>query len=290
MKRIYLLFLMAMMTIVACSGTTPEGDKEGDKNQGTEIPEEFDVYLLIGQSNAAGRGELTEEDTEQPIEGVWLWNTQENVPEPALQPLNIWSTIRKGVKMQKYNLAGPFAAKVHKETGRPVLLVVNARGATMLGSWLKTSPQNTYSEKEGDDKYLWGKLIPQYYAEAVRLTKLAMEHGTLKGILWHQGCGNSSESNSATYLKALNGMVTSLRNDLGCPDVPFVAGQLLPEFKNAQYFNPMILTIGESIDNAFCATSEDCVSIGDGTHFNRESLIMLGERYADIILKEVYGK
>ena len=55
-----------------------------------------------------------------------------------------------------------------------------------------------------------------------------------------------------------NTQVVGMRTDLNAPHVPFVAGQLPPEFKNAQYFNPEIVKIGE--------------------------------RCADIILKQVYGK
>lgn len=86
-----------------------------------------------------------------------------------------------------------------------------------------------------------------------------------------------------------NTPVVGLRTGLNVPDVPFVAGQLAPEFKNAPYFNPEIIKIGDVIDNAYCATSEDCLTI-DQTHFDRNSLIKMGERYADIIFKQVYGK
>lgn len=289
--KIRFILLIALTTVLSCSGSTAQsGDDKGNQTTETVMPQEFDVFVLIGQSNAAGRGELLEDVDDKPLEGVWLWNTEENEPEPAVQPLNFWSTIRKGMKMQKFNLAGPFASKIYRETGRPVLLVVNARGGTMLGSWLPTSSQNTFNEKEGDDKWLWGDLVPQYYGEAVRLADLAKSYGEIKGILWHQGCGNSAESDSKAYLNILKPMVESLRKDIGCPDVPFVAGQILPEYKNAQYFNPMIMTIGDVIENGFCASSEGCVSIGDGVHFDRNSLILIGERYADIILKEVYGK
>ena len=167
---------------------------------------------------------------------------------------------------------------------------MNARGETLISAWMKegNGGKVTTYDADRDDPEKVGQSV-WLYAEAVRVTKQAMKYGTLKGILWHQGCGNSSEGNSASYLNSLKKLVNDLRTDLGMPNVPFVAGQLLPEFKNAQYFNPMILTIGTTIPNAFCATSEDCVSIGDGTHFDRDSHVKMGERYADIILKEVYG-
>lgn len=250
----------------------------------------YDIYLLIGQSNAAGRGYLLEEDKTRNLQGVMQWNPFTESIVNAVQPLNRLSTVRKNVNTQRFNLAGPFAEKIYKETGRKVLLVVNARGETLISAWMKEGDGGkiTTYDAERDDADKVGQSV-WLNDEAVRVTKQAMKYGTLKGILWHQGCGNSSEGNSKTYLSALKKVVTGLRTDLNAPNVPFVAGQLAPEFKNAQYFNPEILKIGDVIDNAYCATSEDCLTI-DQTHFDRNSLIKMGERYADIILKQVYGK
>ena len=40
---------------------------------------DYDIYLLIGQSNMAGRGAFEAADTTQIIEGVWLLDA-EGVP------------------------------------------------------------------------------------------------------------------------------------------------------------------------------------------------------------------
>lgn len=256
----------------------------------------YDIYLLIGQSNAAGRGYLLDEDKTRNLEGVMQWDPFTESIVNAVQPLNRLSTVRKNVNTQRFNLAGPFAEKIFRETGRKVLIVVNARGETLISQWMKESDGGKITTYDAvrDDEGKDGQTV-WLNDEAIRVTKQAMRYGTLKGILWHQGCGNSSEDNSKTYLSALKKVVTGLRTDLGCPDIPFVAGQLAPNNKNAQYFNPEIIKIGTVIDNAYCVTSEDCVTIeeeagNDAVHFNRNSLIMMGERYADIILKQVYGK
>ena len=298
-----------LMAVSACSGSplgggslnsdsNPDSNPDSGSNSGTaeESSPEYDIYLLIGQSNAAGRGIMQPGD-EQPIEGVKLIRSIPYGPcavVDACQPMNLWATVRKGEPMQKFNLAGPFAAKLHRETGRNILMIVNARGETSLGNWLPNAAQLTYAQKTGDDESKWGQAIPQLYGEAVRITKqvLAQEDikGELKGVLWHQGCGNSNATESPLYCGRLKAVVDGLREEFNDPDLPFVAGQLCPEFKNAPYFNPEIVKIGQVIPDAYCATSEDCKSVGDGTHFDRESLIKMGERYADIILDAVYGK
>lgn len=308
MKRLSILLYFALVVLSACSnipvgGGSVNSDNDADSGvSGTpsigdsSVDVEYDIYLLIGQSNAAGRGVMQPGD-EAPIEGVKMVRSIPYGPcvvVDACQPMNWWSTVRKGQKMQKFNLAGPFAAKLHRETGRPILMIVNARGETSLGNWLPTAGQISYAEKTGDDESKWGSAIPQLYGEAVRIVKQVLEQedikGELKGVLWHQGCGNSNQTESPLYCSRVKAVVDALRRDLNIPDLPFVAGQLCPEFKNAPYFNPEIMKIGQVIDNAYCASSEGLSSIGDGTHFNRESLITFGERYADIILEVVYNK
>lgn len=304
MKRVFAILSTILIAVSACSKSSLGGgslNSEGDSSNGdsgvTEEPvEEYDIYLLIGQSNAAGRGIMLPGD-EQPIEGVKIVRSIPYGPcmvMDACQPLNLYSTVRKGSAMQKFNLAGPFAAKLHQETGRPILLIVNARGETSLGNWLPTAGQLTYAEKTGDDQSKWGTAIPQLYGEAVRIVKQVLSQddikGQLKGVIWHQGCGNSNATESPLYCSRLKPLVDGLRKEFNLPNLPFVAGQLVPEFKNAQYFNPEIIKIEDVIDNAYCATSEGCVSVGDGTHFDRNSLIKMGERYADIILEVVYNK
>ena len=306
MKRLLLFFCSTMISFAACSNSPLGGGSVNSDNSGTgseqapgendsETPE-YDIYLLIGQSNAAGRG-IMEPGDEKPIEGVkMIWSIPYGpcVIQDACQPLNLYSTVRKGKAMQKFNFAGPFAAKLHKETGRPILLIVNARGETSLGNWLPTAGQLSYAQSTGDDESKWGSPIPQLYGEAVRITKQVLEQedikGELKGVLWHQGCGNSNATESPLYCGRVKAVVDGLRKEFNNPDLPFVAGQLCPEFKNAPYFNPEIMKIGDVIDNAYCASSEGLSSVGDGTHFNRASLITFGERYADIILEAVYNK
>lgn len=291
MKKFLNLIGALVVLVSACANVAPEGS-----NNDSDTTVVYDIYLVVGQSNAAGRGIMLTGD-DAPIEGVKIVRSVPTGPcfvLDACQPLNQYSTVRKGIKMQKFNFAGPFAAKLHRETGRPILLIVNARGETSLGNWLPTASQLSYSQSFGDDQNKWGQPIPQLYSEAVRITKqvLASEEikGELKGVLWHQGCGNSNATESPLYCGRLKAVVDGFRKEFNNPTLPFIAGQLVPEFKNAPYFNPEIVKIGDFIENAFCVTSEDCVSVGDGTHFDRESLIKMGERYADIILREVYRK
>jgi hypothetical protein len=96
----------------------------------------------------------------------------------------------------------------------------------------------------------------------------------------------------------LKTFVADLRSDLG--DVPFVVGELGQWRSYVAKFNTMLQTISGNIPNSDWVSSEGGVPIVtadsngepdlNDAHFNRASQIMLGERYADKILKMVYGK
>lgn len=251
--------------------------------------QEYDVYLLIGQSNMAGRGEILPEDKEV-IDGVWLLDADGNVV-PAAVPCNIYSTIRKKISMQGFGLSNVFGQTLHARTGKKILLVVNARGGSKLDSWLKGAESHTFSAKEGDEKSLRGTPMPNFFDDAVRRCRQAMQYGRLKGILWHQGEGDSDSPLVDTYDKRLRRFASDLRKALKIGrKVPFVVGHVSPVFKNASAINQKLTKAAERIPNAFCVSARSCDTQKDSTHFSRAGYISLGTRYAEVILKEVYGQ
>ena len=64
---------------------------------------EYDVFLLIGQSNMAGRGHMIDGDEEIIDENVFILDEKGEVV-PARNPLNIYSSIRKNDTAQVSDL------------------------------------------------------------------------------------------------------------------------------------------------------------------------------------------
>ena len=260
-------FLIVLLSLL-CAGIMNAQD--------TPQIDEYDVYLLIGQSNMAGRGYMTDKDMKIIHKNVFILNENGEVV-PARNPLNQYSSIRKGMNMQRIGPGYGFAMKIAKKTKRKILLVVNARGGTTLSQW---------SKGEGGNGY---------YEEAVRRTRQAMQYGTLKAILWHQGCGDSR--NTDVYLDKLAVFVENLRADLDA-DVPFIAGELGQWIGHVAAFNEMIHSISEYIPHSDWVSSEGGVPIATpdpegepnykDPHFNRKSQIVIGERYADKVLEMCY--
>lgn len=102
--------LFLLLSLVLFSGRTEAGKRPADR---------FDVYLLIGQSNMAGRGPMIGSDTTQIIDGVWLLNAQ-GEPEPARAPLNRYSTIRKEIQQQQIGIGVGFGEMMHRWSGRKI--------------------------------------------------------------------------------------------------------------------------------------------------------------------------
>lgn len=235
----------------------------------------------------AGRGEILPEDR-SPIDGVFLLDG-EGLPVPATVPFNIYSTVRKGKRMQGYNPGVTFGTILHERTGRKILLVSNARGETSIQDWQKDAPQKKFEKKYGDDPEKWGTPMPSLFGEAVRRTRQAMEYGTLKGILWLQGEADSYKETAVHYRVELKRFVGDLRDSLGVgKEVPFVVGQVLQDFKRADVINAELALVGTSIPNAHCIPSVGCPGKSDQTHYTREGQRTMGERYAKVILKKVY--
>jgi len=209
------------------------------------------VYLLIGQSNMAGRAPFSENEATA-IPRCFLLNAKDSW-EPTKNPLNIYSTIRKGAGMQKLNPGYSFSLemlKKHKDIS--LGLVVNAKGGTKIEQWKKDT---------------------RFYKEAVRRAQEAQKSGTLKGILWHQG--ESNNGNPDGYLEKLKDLITSLRKDLGIPNLPFIAGQV----NKAPKINEQIAKLPQTVPHPAFVSSKDLKTM-DRWHFDQKSIHIIGKQYA----------
>lgn len=283
MKRTIEYALILFLFLSACSAeAVPRRKKAAEKPAG-----EFDVFLLIGQSNMAGRGFLYEKDKEA-MSGVFLLDSEGNVV-PACEPLNQYSSIRKKISMQKMTLGGSFARDIHAATGRKVLLVVNARGGSSARQWLPGA-ENLKAKTGQDDLWADGEDIPVFFDEAVRRTRQAMQYGSLKGILWHQGEADAYEKYAPLWPEKVASIAENLRYELGVgKEVPFIAGETLQNFVRSDIINPYIDRIASMVPGSDFVSSEGCKSNSDNLHFSRQGITLLGHRYAGKVLQMAYG-
>jgi len=245
MKTFSHLFIISLLALAVASGEAPSPSGYDGP------PERLHIYLLIGQSNMAGRAPITDSEKEIPPNTLLL-NAEKNW-EPASHPFNQYSTIRKELGIQHLGPGYAFVRAMAKAV--PSIthgLVVNARGGSRIGEW-------------GKD----GKC----YQDAIDRARAAMATGQLRGILWHQG---ESDFSDADYLAKLAALIANFRADLDAPELPFVAGQIF----DTPLINDQIARLPESVPFTRFASSEG-LRVYDRWHFDTPSTNLLGERYAE---------
>jgi hypothetical protein len=215
-------------------------------------PADMKLFLLIGQSNMAGRGPIEAVD-KVPHPRVFTL-TKELVWVPAVDPLHYDKPELVGV-----GLGSTFGRVVADADPKiTVGLIPAAFGGTSLDQW-----------KPGGELYV----------NAVTRARAAMKRGQLVGILWHQGEADATPELAATYTARFRAMVAQLRQDLGT-DAPVIVGEL-GRFRavNAE-LNPVLAKLPAAVPHCAFVSAEGLADKGDQLHFNSAALREFGRRYA----------
>jgi len=217
----------------------------------------LDIFLVIGQSNMAGRAEITPELMDA-IPGVYLFTgLEDSLWVPAKNPLNIYSTIRKEAGMQRLGPAYNFGTTIGKyHPAKEVGLVVNAKGGTALAEWMPGT---------------------HFYKEAVSRVKAAAKQGKIRGVIWHQG--ESDLGKLESYLPNLEMLITQLRSDLGISDLPFIAGHIATDQPGRKGFNDLIDQLPQHVPFTGVVHAKRTRTF-DQVHFDTKSQLRMGKRYA----------
>ena len=121
-------------------------------------------FLLVGQSNMAGRGDLTPENA---ITAPDCFMLRMGRWQPMSEPINVDRPVAEGACPRSgANLAASFAARLQQQIGAPVGLIPCADGGTRISQWQP------------------GEVL---FDHAVFQAKLAVRTSALTAILWHQG-------------------------------------------------------------------------------------------------------
>lgn len=253
------IFVTVLIVIFYTSFAFSNATKKEEQSS-NPVPQKLDIYLLIGQSNMAGRAEVKGADKDT-LNNVYLFTGMVgNEWEKAANPLNKYSSIRKKMSMQKMGPGYHFAKKMSKE-GKLIGLVVNAKGGTKIEQWLPGT---------------------EFYNEATERTKEALKYGELKGIVWHQGEANASKY--MEYPQKIKTLIEAFRSEFNTPNLPVVVGQIAEDKPNRSNFNKMLLTLPTQI-NSTGVVKRKGTKTTDGSHFDAKSQQRLGKRYAKEMIK-----
>ncbi len=243
--------------------------------ENTPVRENFHLYLMAGQLNMAGSAPVEAMDTVPNVRILQL--NKDGAWEIAQEPLRF----DKDIPGVSPGLA--FARRmIREDTSSTIGLIPSAVGGTSIDRW-----------KPGAYDSITG-LHP--YDQALARAKVALQSGTLKGIIWHQGESDSSPEGTENYAKKLKQVIQQLRTDLGNDTLPFVAG-LLPAYQTRKRpegvitINPSVEVINQAIaellnevDYYNVALLEGAAHKGDWTHLDAPSVRRMGEEYAEAII------
>lgn len=219
------------------------------------------IFLLVGQSNMAGRGRVEPED-KVPHPRVFVLN-RELAWVPAVDPLHFDKPARIGTGLGK--TFGTIIAEARP--GAVIGLVPAAFGGSALDEWAPGAP---------------------HYVQAVARAKEALKRGRLAGILWHQGESDRAPQRVATYGRRFAQFIAQLRADLGAPDVPVIVGEIGRFGRNEGPLNDELRKLPGLVPHCTWVSSEGLTGQPEKpemVHFDSASYRELGRRYAQAWLE-----
>ncbi|KLU66379.1 carbohydrate acetyl esterase/feruloyl esterase precursor [Desulfosporosinus acididurans] len=225
-------------------------------------------FLMIGQSNMAGRGFLSDVP---PIINERIQMLRNGRWQMMIEPVNYDRPV-SGVSLAA-SFADAWCLKYPEDT---IGLIPCAEGGSTLDDWAVD-----------------GELFQHAISEA----KFAMKHSTLTGILWHQGESDSSGGKYEVYYDKLLGIVQALRDILNVPEIPFIIGGLgdyLGKTGFGQYcveyeqINDSLKQFAFEQAHCYFVSAQGLTGNPDGIHVNSISQRYFGLRYFEAFDKKTH--
>lgn len=220
--------------------------------------------LIIGQSNMAGRGFVSEVE---PIDNKNLFVLRNGRWRAMYVPVNP-DRVKSGI-----NLVESFADRYAKDHDVEVGIIPCADGGSCLDQWVP------------------GSLL---FDHAVFQAKLAQRTSTIAAVLWHQGESDCSPKRYPVYEKKLKVIMDAFRKELDLYDVPFLFGGLgeylefcprEEHYENYVYVNEALRSYVEKEPMTGFVSAEGLGANPDLLHFSAAALREFGNRYYDEFLK-----
>lgn len=258
----------------------------------------FDVYIVAGQSNADGRGQVSD------LSAAELASVQNDAIISYLNPggqreqdtpgsdIDVGSNGFQALVPGGFSVAstnsralsntfGPelgFGASIAEATGtnnRIAIIKVSRGGTNLRNNWrADTTVDSSVDEPAG---YLYRALLEQVTDS---LAELEADGSTanIEGFVWHQGESDSNQVGG--YADRFAAFVDGVRGEFG-DDIPFVLGELSRTRENSVNFNNNLPNVvNQRAGLSFISSDGLTTPDDDTTHFDAAGQLELGRRYA----------
>jgi sialate O-acetylesterase len=245
-----------------------------------------DVFVITGQSNAAGYGK--DPVCDPPEIGIHLLGNNVHW-RLATHPLNESTDTAHPVNRESANPGHSpwlsFAKRLRREINVPVGLIQVSLGGSPLSAW---------NPEEGGSLYrnMMDVLDCLRTDDATASPSVRL----IRGVLWYQGCSDTAPGVCDTYLERFGRFVAHLRKDLGDPELPFLTVQI---GRYAAGGDPSADTGWGKVREAQRQASRIYAGIAvvpaldlplsDVIHISAAGNMVLGERAAKAFLGAFYG-
>ena len=268
------LLVLLLLVTLSCKAEQIDPLDTGEKETKFE-DQNIWIFLMAGQSNMAGRGEIEPQDRVS-NERIIAINSRNQWVE-AKEPLHFYEPSAAGLDCGM-SFAQELLAKVPDSV--TIALVPSAVGGSSVFQWVD------------NEEHRGVALLSNFYQKVA----LAKKKGVIKGIIWHQGESNANAGDLPNYSDALLGLFTKFRAAVKNDDLPIIMGELgrfaKPEGKAAFFeeINRLLLKIAEEDDRLFLVSSEGLDHKGDNLHFNSAAQRELGKRYAEVMIQQLISE
>jgi len=247
-----------------------------------------DLWVLAGQSNMEGVGDLVDVEPPHPLVHSFQSREQWALAEEPLhwlgespRPIHhvIWGLPmpteippRDPARAKGAGLGLTFAKAMAEQTGVPIGLIPAAHGGTSMQQW---DP----ARKGQGGASLYGATLERVKAVG----------GHVAGILWYQGESDANPADAALYEARMTALIQSFRADFEQPDLPFYYVQLggfisdpVPESVSGwNRVRESQRTWQNALPNVGMVSAIDC-GLDDGIHIDTPGLKALGRRLAAV--------
>ncbi|MBI1336089.1 MAG: hypothetical protein GC164_03900 [Phycisphaera sp.] len=216
-----------------------------------------DVWLIAGQSNAAGTARSPIDDP--PEFGIHQYDDRRGWQIAVFRTLhNPWLAFAKTIK---------------REMGHPVGLIPTAVGGSPISQW-----------DPGQKGDLYHAMLKRVQASGTNI----------KGILWYQGESDTGPENHPHYKERFTRYVQGVREAVAQPQLPIITVQLnrhLNASAGADWdaIREYQRQLTHELDRVYIISAFESV-LSDGIHNGSVGNLLIARRAADTAMGAVYGR
>ena len=252
-----------------------------------------DVWLLAGQSNMEGVGQMSGAASPHPLVRVFSLRREWRLAEDPLHLLaespdkchhrEQQCSPEEGEMKRRMNPKGVgvglyFGREMVKRSGVPQGLICTAQGGTGMDAW---SPER---------KHLGGESLYASMLASVQATGQP-----LAGVLWYQGESDANAKCAPEYTRRMEGFVAACRRALRQPCLPWMGVQIGRYFNAGTEFAPwneiqeQQRLLPSRISHLEMVSAID-LPLDDSLHVGSDGFQVLAKRLARVADRMVHGK